>query len=246
MPWSSRDRFVTTLTVMAIELGGFPHSWEGFHRFVQEWVGPHDESYMIPYAELDAQVLPDPLRHYLHWYGRWPDPQYGLKVRGRSGFGSFLRIWVPDGCDAINDELVRFGEDDSQINQLATHRTGEDPPVLYCDGKYNGDPSSWRVEHPSLRGFIIQMMIRSMSWLGVSQVAQDRQLEVALGMLESGELLFEIEAGPHDAAESVTYIDDVMIFDVGSHPTRPRRKASVLLVAKDNETFQRHFGEPLT
>ena len=49
----------------------------------------------------------------------------------------------------LNDTMVRFGEGPSGVEEFATHRTGEDPAVLFNTGGETDEPPYWRVEHYS-------------------------------------------------------------------------------------------------
>lgn len=199
---------------------------------------------MVDEAELAKQELPAPLHHYLRMYGRWPHPEWGLTLRGWSGLGAESLVWVPDHTDALNDDVVRFGEGANGVPQYATYRSGDDPEVLFNDGPAEATPPYWRVASPSLRKFLIQNRFQAMAPLGLRcQLPSDQQAELALHLLDDADLLFETEGTDEDPAESMFVSDDVLIWDVAAHAFERHRPAVTRLYVRDAETYQRHFGD---
>jgi hypothetical protein len=126
-------------------------------RFIEHWYGPRRPEYGE--ADGDLYSLPDPLKRFLAFAGRWPAPHAAFPGRCiADGDGHHLR---PLDAHVVRKDgrLVFFHEYQGEWDGL-TLTSGEDPPV-WIAGYFDGDYDRRRVRKvsDSLSAFLVTHLL---------------------------------------------------------------------------------------
>lgn len=108
-------------------------------RFIDATRGPRLPEYGIPAHEMAAIEMPEPLRRFYEYAGRWPD-LYRQNV-----------LLQPDELKVVGDRLIFYVEN-QHVFEWATTPTGEDPPVWFRDDR-------WQAEPGPLSVFLLQTLL---------------------------------------------------------------------------------------
>jgi hypothetical protein len=110
---------------------------EELGRFLEYWYGPRRSEYGETQEALKGLALPEPLRRFYAFAGRWPSPDPGHMESFYSGAsGHHLRPL--DGVETLPDGRLDFFMEYQGDWSGLTLPSGDDPPVWIC-GCWEGD-----------------------------------------------------------------------------------------------------------
>lgn len=115
-------------------------------RFIEATRAPGQPEFGIPRNDLAAIQMPEPLRRFYEFAGRWP----GLYRQNR--------LLAPDELRHDGDKLV-FYEENQVVFEWATDLEGEDPPVWFREPGADPNYGRWHAERAPLSAFLLQSLL---------------------------------------------------------------------------------------
>lgn len=139
--------------------------FEEFERFAEFWCGPHQAAYRVPTAQLDDLVMPDPLRWFFAYGGRWPHPWSQTDPPLAPGMNMFCtedNLSLPIEPDSYTEGLVVFGTANQGYCRWATTADNSaDAPVYGDSGEQPVHGERWDRYATSLREFLLRLLLRN-------------------------------------------------------------------------------------
>jgi hypothetical protein len=115
-------------------------------RFIEATRGPRLPEFGIPVQELDHLEMPEPLRAFYEFAGRWPG-LYRQNV-----------LLAPDKLHVDGDRLI-FYDENQHVFEWATTVTGQDPPVWFREPGMRAHYGRWHAERAPLTVFLLQTLL---------------------------------------------------------------------------------------
>jgi hypothetical protein len=120
-------------------------------RFLVYWFGPHRAEYGEPADSLAG--MPDPLRRFYAFAGRWPSPNHDSDQPFYTGGGGH-HLRAPDAVTARDDGTLDFFMEYQGDWEGLTLPAGDDPPV-WLDGCFDAGDRRREKVSDSLSRFLV-------------------------------------------------------------------------------------------
>lgn len=155
----------------------------GLEQFLEFWLGPRRPEYGEPSETLAATELPDPLRRFYGFAGRWP-PRRLPYFPNRFSAQDILLVpgAAPHGNVYRSGDYLVFAIENQGVWVAATLPMGNDPDVVISEDCSHRTPSPvWRFLSKPLSHFLVTLILHE-TMLGSEQMACG---EKALAVFES-------------------------------------------------------------
>lgn len=183
-----------------------------FERFAEFWCGPHHDDYRLPASELDDLVMPDPLRWFFGYAGRWPhDLSWGSN---RFFLEDVLQL--PDATTSYTaDGLIVFGAAEQAYCKWATKAENvADAPAYGDSGEQPVFGERWDLYAESLQEFLLRLLFRNCCahWrVHTGALNAPQVITFAESHKPTGQLLFHTRWDDDSMAEPVVLAHDPIV-----------------------------------
>lgn len=134
-----------------------------FERLAEFWLGPRSVGFGYSNEVVAAHELPEGLRWFLQFGGRWPHPETST-VGSINAFSTTNVIDVPDAAAPIEHGLVRFGRAPQGSFAWATLATdAPDAPVYGSSAEEPVVAGIWDLYWNSLDDFLRTTLVGSLT-----------------------------------------------------------------------------------
>jgi hypothetical protein len=131
----------------------------GLESFLEFWLGPRHPEYGVPPDELAKRELPEPLRRFYAFAGRWPPAHPPHSENRFSVQDSFLPL---DSCYRSGPRLV-FVTENQGVWHMATLPSGDDPDVWVSEEcSHRSSSPIWRPLGCSLSQFLVTFVLQEL------------------------------------------------------------------------------------
>lgn len=133
-------------------------------QFLQRYLGPRLPEFGEPENELQSTVMPDPLRRFFRFAGRWPghNPRtpYANRFCMQDTLGGIRKKeYAPEL--QLMDNLLVFVWENQGVWVAATEQTGADPPVWISENCSHRDAvKEWRQLETPLSHFLVSFVLQ--------------------------------------------------------------------------------------
>src|SRR5215813_6449849 len=135
-------------------------------QFLQRYLGPRLPEFGEPENELQSTVMPDPLRRFFRFAGRWPghNPRtpYANRFCMQDKLGVIRKKEYAPALELM-DNLLVFVWENQGVWVAATERTGADPPVWISENCSHRDAvKEWRQLEKPLSHFLVSFVLQEL------------------------------------------------------------------------------------
>jgi len=135
-------------------------------RFLEHYLGPRRPEFGTPEADLASVRMPDPLRRFFRFAGRWPGHTDPTPFENRFCVQDWLcavgaKEYVPP-LQYMDDRLV-FVRENQGVWVAATDPAGADPPVWISQDCSHREPQRvWRKLEKPLSHFLVSFVLQEL------------------------------------------------------------------------------------
>lgn len=135
----------------------------GLERFFDSWLGPRKPEYGEPEANLATIAMPEPLRRFFAFAGRWPPvnlPYYPNRFCSQDGLCTISKSPHIKQLSVLDGRLV-FVTECQGVWWAATETVGADPPVWLTETEFDRRltaPTWIQLENP-LSHFLVTFVL---------------------------------------------------------------------------------------
>jgi hypothetical protein len=132
----------------------------GLENFLERYLGPRRPEYGETEEELAAIEMPDPLRRFFRFAGRWPHSAGANPFCVQDSLCELRNETYIPPLSVLDGRLI-FVMENQGVWVAATERSGEDPPVWIAEEYENDDPNrDWcKLEKP-LSHFLVSFALQ--------------------------------------------------------------------------------------
>jgi hypothetical protein len=144
-------------------------------RFLERWLGARAPEYGATEGELQSVQMPDPLRRFFRFAGRWPGHNPETLFPNRFCMQDQIGAIIPSGHAPqlqLRDDLLVFVWENQSVWVAATKPTGIDPPVWISENASHLEPrTQWRQLTKPLSHFLVSFVLQEVMFGGCELVA---------------------------------------------------------------------------